>query len=223
MTLDKLRGSRSAVNTQSPRLRSLMNNKAQSVRERLEPPPQRSGADRRVRRTHHALVLALVELVLEKRYDAITIQNLLDRADVGRSTFYSHYRGKDDLLLNSFEQMLEGLDEHMAASDPGDGRVAPVRELFQHVGEFKRFQQALARAHMLDRLYQVGIVVLSRTIERKLAARNPELQACGLPLSVPARALAGALFALLRWWVDHDALYSPERMDEMFHSLRFAS
>src|SRR5438046_2383994 len=69
--------------------------------------PRREKADRRVARTRHALAMALMQLTVEKRYDAITIQDLLDRAGVGRSTFYEHYRGKDDLLTRSFEGMIE--------------------------------------------------------------------------------------------------------------------
>lgn len=172
-----------------------------------------------MRRTKQALTHALVALVLEKRYDAITIQDLLDRADIGRSTFYSHYRGKDDLLLKSFERMLELLDQALDRDEPGHSRMAPVRELFDHVAKFRSFHQALARAHMLDRLYQTGTDHLSRTIGRRLAALPPGPVA----LPVMSQAFAGALFALLRWWVDHDAPYSPERMDEMFHAIRFTT
>ena len=172
-----------------------------------------------MRRTKEALTQALVNLVLEKRYDAITIQDLLDRADVGRSTFYSHYRGKDDLLLRSFERMIEALDQAMEEGGPGNSRVAPVRELFCHVGTFRAFHSALARAHMLDRLYQAGTSQLSRSIAHRIAALPPGRVGVTVPLPAMAQALAGALFALLRWWVDCDAAYSPEQMDAMYHAI----
>ena len=103
-----------AVNRQPERHRPLPNRTARFVLRPTPVDPGTSDGDRRVRRTRQALTLALIELVLEKRYDAITIQDLLDRADVGRSTFYGHYRGKDDLLLRSFEGLLGG-------ARPGDG------------------------------------------------------------------------------------------------------
>ena len=174
--------------------------------------------DRRVRKTQRALIQALVELVVAKRYDAITIQNLLDRADVGRSTFYAHYRGKDDLLLQSFLGMLEMLDR-MLDDDPKSGRVAPVSELFHHIGKFRSFQQALSRAHVLERQYKVGVTLMSRTIARRLAARTEGASRGNVPHDVKAQALAGALFALLRWWVDEDAPYTPAQMDAMFHAI----
>jgi AcrR family transcriptional regulator len=58
----------------------------------------RKKVDRRTQRTRHQLGRALVGLVEEKRFDDITVQDVIDRADVGRSTFYTHFRDKEDLL-----------------------------------------------------------------------------------------------------------------------------
>lgn len=181
--------------------------------------PQKDHGDRRIRRTTHALVQAMVDLILEKRYHAITIQNLLDRADVGRSTFYSHYRSKDDLLFKSFKRMLEILDQSLENEEAPSCRVAPVKELFDHVASVRAFHRALARAHMVDRLYQVGTDHMSRIIERRLTALPPRTDGPSLPPSVTAHAFAGALFALLRWWVETEPPYSPEEMDEMYHAV----
>ena len=175
---------------------------------------------RKGRRTRQALIGALVSLVLEKRYAAITVQDLLDRADVARSTFYAHYHGKDDLLLRSFEGLLEMLDQEMDRGN-GAGRLAPVRELFHHIGQSRQFHRALARAHLLDRLYQTGTSYLSRTITRRLAAMSPDTDSAALPAL--AQGLAGALFAMLRWWVDHDTPCTPERMDQLYHTIQIVN
>ena len=189
----------------------------------LPPGPSPAGLDRRVARTQQALTMALVELVLAKRYAAITVQDLLDRADVGRSTFYAHYRSKDDLLLTSFVHMLDRLDAGLDRDGAG-GRVAPVTELFQHVGEVTAFHRALARAKVLERLFQAGTVRMSAHIERRLAAlaaasNGDRAGAAALPVRVAAQAHAGALFALLRWWIDQAAPHTPDEMDAMFHAL----
>jgi AcrR family transcriptional regulator len=196
-----------------------MNGNGQLVRNRPPHPGRRPAEDRRVRRTRRALADALVSLVMEKRYGAITIQNLLDRADIGRSTFYAHYRGKDDLLLRSFERMLDTFDGCVDRDGPGVDRIAPVRELFRHVGEARGFHRALSSAHMLERLYEVGVNQSTSTIARRLAMRRAADVGPSLPAAVVARAAAGALFALLRWWIDHDAPYTADRMDGMFHAL----
>jgi AcrR family transcriptional regulator len=175
--------------------------------------------DRRVRRTRQALTHALVELVLEKRYRRITVQDLLDRADVGRSTFYAHYRSKDDLLLRSFEAMLELLDGALDRDPPSTRRVAPVAELFHHVGGFEAFHLALARARMLEVLYDAGTTYLRGTIGRRLAGLPADALPPGVPQEVLAQAGAGALFALLRWWLERGRPETPERMDAVFHAL----
>ena len=103
--------------------------------------------DRRVRRTREALAAALVELMPRKRFDRITVQDLLDRADVGRSTFYSHWRSKEDLLLTHFEAMLE----HTVGGDAGDGLDAlPTLGLVRHVGEQHRLYRALVWGRRAD-------------------------------------------------------------------------
>lgn len=175
--------------------------------------------DRRIRRTTDALVTALIDLVHAKRYDAITIQDLLDHADIGRSTFYSHYRGKDDLLLRSFERMLASLDAGLDQDGPCIVRIAPVRELFAHIGQMRGFLRSLERAHMLERTYQAGATQLSHTIARRLAALPPERIPAGVPPAAMAQALAGALFALLRWWMGQEKPEPPERMDAMYHAI----
>jgi len=188
-----------------------MNREAHIVRQ----PSRGSQNDRRVQRTQQALLRAFVTLVQEKGYDYFTINDLLKRANVGRSTFYTHYRGKDDLLQKSFEHMLTMLDEHMDREGPTH-RVAPVRELFAHVWQFKRLHHALVRSRIMDHQHQCRVNHMSRLIERRITSGRSDRGMA--PPPVLAQALAGALFALLRWWVDNDAPYDPQLMDEMFHA-----
>jgi AcrR family transcriptional regulator len=61
--------------------------------------------DRRVQRTRRLLHKAFMSLILEKKYESITVQEILDRADVGRSTFYMHFRDKDELLVSGFQYL----------------------------------------------------------------------------------------------------------------------
>src|SRR5258707_7199093 len=68
--------------------------------------------DRRVQKTRQALQNALIELILEKGYEAVVIQDILDRANVGRSTFYAHYQDKEDLLMSRFARLQAAFEEH---------------------------------------------------------------------------------------------------------------
>src|SRR5579859_4132940 len=86
--------------------------------------------DRRVVRTRDTLGDALVALMREKNFEEITVQEVLDRAGVGRSTFYVHYRDKDDLFLSDVEDFFEVMSTMLTRRGESSSRVAPVRELF---------------------------------------------------------------------------------------------
>ena len=177
-------------------------------------------ADARTIRTQRALAEALVDLLRTRDFDAITVQQLLDRAGVGRATFYAHYRNKDDFLLSDFERMLELLDRRFEATERGR-RVAPLAELFAHVREAREFQRALARSGRMEVLSDILAGHLARTIERRLRALGvePAPDARALPLPVTARVLGAAAVELLTWWLDRDATLSAAELDARFHEL----
>src|SRR5215470_20414517 len=91
--------------------------------------------DARVRRTRDALGDALVELMQEKPFDTITVQDVLDRAQVGRSTFYSHYSDKDDLLMSDAEEFFELISTALSVHGDKSDRVFPVQEFFAHLAD----------------------------------------------------------------------------------------
>src|SRR5688572_29080610 len=104
--------------------------------------------DRRVTRTRRLLQDALVALVLEKGYEAVTVQEVLDRADVGRATFYAHFANREALLLSVFEMMRGELREAMGGLRSGDiGRfgegVGVLGPLFAHAAQHRRLYRAL--------------------------------------------------------------------------------
>src|SRR5262245_3678348 len=128
------------VNNQSRPVRPLPNAGGPGVRERrhlMGPPP----TDRRVRRTRELLRNAFVSLVHEKGYDRITVQDILDRADVGRSTFYAHFRDKEDLLRSGFEDVHAALAAEKEAAERQSGRdtpfLQPLLAVFQHVEGYR--------------------------------------------------------------------------------------
>jgi AcrR family transcriptional regulator len=113
----------------------MMNTPPRSVRKNAD--------DRRVVRTRRALGSALVELMLARRFDDISVQQVLDRARVGRATFYAHFRNKNDLLLSDAQRFFGMLEGHFLAHAGESRRVAPVAELFSHVADYHRFTRAL--------------------------------------------------------------------------------
>jgi AcrR family transcriptional regulator len=173
--------------------------------------------DRRTQRTRQALSHALIALIQEKHYEAITVQDICDRANVGRSTFYAHYQDKDDLLAGNFQQMMERLGSQVAWQD-SQFRL-PVAPLFRHVQEHHHLYKALVWGGGFDVLLRAGQQQWRAQIEEHLTASLPPERRPAIPLEVITVYLAGALQALLLWWLERKMPYTPERMDEMFQQL----
>ena len=108
--------------------------------------------DRRSRRTRQLIADAFVGLMLQKRYDDITVQDILDRADVGRSTFYAHFTDKENLLLSEIEHVIHDLGEYAAHHGGMEHGILPSLELFRHVKEQRRLMQALVWGQGADLL-----------------------------------------------------------------------
>lgn len=176
-------------------------------------------ADRRTSRTRQLLSSALVDLVKEKRFDDITVQEVIDRADIGRSTFYSHFRDKEDLFQKDWERFLDGLALHINWEKVGAGSFVPVVYLFRHLQDFQPFYKGLVRSQKVDAIFKGGMNHLGQKIESALTSRLKGKPASSIPIPVLSNYLASELFSLLKWWLDHNMPYPPERMDEIFHQL----
>jgi AcrR family transcriptional regulator len=175
--------------------------------------------DRRVRRTRDRLGDSLMQLLLQKPFDKITVQDVLDRAGVSRATFYSHFRDKNDLFLSDTDEFFEGLAMALAHYGCRSERVAPVQELFAHISDVRAFHRALSESGKLDEVWELGREHFARGIERRL---DQIPRAAGIPLNQRAplaHALAGSLVTMLMWWVRHDMTPSPKEMDTLFHKL----
>ena len=181
--------------------------------------PSKDKTDARVRRTCDALGDALIALMQEKPFDTITVQDVLDRAHVSRSTFYSHYSDKDDLLMSDADEFFQALS--MALSEHGDksDRVFPVREFFAHLSDVQPFFKALVKSGKYQENMDLARGHFARGIERRLT-ELPRSQSIP-PHELPAIAFthAGALLSLLAWWLDRGMRESPAEMDQLFHRM----
>jgi AcrR family transcriptional regulator len=177
-------------------------------------------ADRRSQRTRQSLSTALFELMLEQRYDDITVQDIIDRANVGRSTFYAHYLDKEDLLISDFTRVLDALSHHIEQRGEENHDTPPGLALFfQHVQTHQRLYKALVRSGPIDLLYRKGHERLCHNIERHLVALVPPDRASPVLRSLVANSMAGTILTMLTWWLDHEMPYTPEQMDALFHQL----
>jgi AcrR family transcriptional regulator len=175
--------------------------------------------DRRVLRTRDALGDALVNLMIEKPFETITVQHVLSRAGIGRSTFYAHYRDKEDLFMSDVEEFWEGMSTLISRRKESSDRVAPVTELFAHVAEAREFYATLVTSGKIQDVLELGRGQFARGIENRFL-ELPRARAIGIARRpAVAYALAGALMSLLSWWVDRGMPSSPEQMDDVFHQM----
>lgn len=175
--------------------------------------------DRRILRTRDRLGDALIELIQEKPFDSVTVQEVLDRAAVGRSTFYVHYRDKDDLFLSDVDEFLEAMATMLSRGKEESDRVAPVRELFAHIAEEQRLYNALVASGRIHDFLEMARGHFARGIERRLAGSPRARGVAPAPRGAIAHALAGALLSLLSWWIDRGMPTPPEQMDEVYHQM----
>lgn len=172
-----------------------------------------AGEDRRVRRTRAALRRALVELVVERGYDRVTVRDVLDRADIGRSTFYAHYRDKDALFASCFEDLRDDLERELSLLEgasqggrPADP-VKPISVIFRHAHRHQQIYRAVGTTHLHQMIFEVM---------RGHLCTHDDLR---LPVDVAAEYHASALVGTLGWWVRADFPHGPDEMARMIREL----
>ena len=191
-----------------------MNKKASNVQKPVKK------LDRRIARTRNACLEALTSLALERAYETITVQDILDRANIGRSTFYSHFRDKDELLVSGFEQFRQLIEEHDRGIQrkPGKpaGKYDPAVFFFQHAAQHHRLYKSMIGSEIMQSyLYKLITQVAGGHIQHLI----PPQKKTPVPPTVITHFLVSSFLAILTWWVNHDLPCSPEEAWEMFHRL----
>ena len=175
--------------------------------------------DKRALRSRKLLGDAFMMLIHEKPIEEVTVQDVLQRAGVGRSTFYLHFRDKNDLLLCQLEMFLEMMSTLLSKRGEVSFRVAPVAEMFDHIGAQQKLYRTLRDANRLNDFYDLAQGHFTRGIERRLKESGRFDNFSGVALNARSSAIAGSLLSLLRWWLEHGFKQSPEEMDKLFHTM----
>ena len=175
--------------------------------------------DQRVRRTRDRLGDALLKLLLEKPYETVTVQDVLHRAKVSRSTFYVHYRNKEDLFLSDVDEFLEGMATMLLRSKESSDRIAPVRELFGHIADTRQFYAVMVASGRMHDVFELSEGHFGRAIDQRLAGLPRARAITSKHRAAVAHALAGSLLSLLSWWIHHGMRESPARMDDLYHRM----
>ena len=185
--------------------------------------PGRRTVDRRVEKSQNLLREALKSLVSEKDYDQIAVQEIIDRANVGRSTFYTHFRDKDELLVSGIHEML-GAVPATASASPGKRYEKLIwfsLSVFRAVGYHRHSGDARmgprGRAILHGQLQKVLARRITEEVKKDLQASR---KAAGqIPRDLLVQYVASTFILVLDWWVESRSKLSPEEVNGLFRAL----
>ncbi|MBT3306292.1 MAG: TetR/AcrR family transcriptional regulator [Alphaproteobacteria bacterium] len=180
--------------------------------------------DRRSLRTQTLLHEALITLFLKKDYEAVTIKDIVDEANVGRSTFYAHFTGKDDLLRSGFEKLraflIDQQRDAFAKKQNDEPRLLGFSlTMFEHTRSHIDLYRALIGGRggiiCLNCIRQI----LADLVRNELTETTAKSSADAVPEELVVQYVVGAYMAVLTWWLDRKAKLPPEKIDEMFRRM----
>jgi AcrR family transcriptional regulator len=185
--------------------------------------PQPSRHERRRRQTRKQLIEAAVQLVLEKGYAAVTIQDITDRADLGRGTFYIHFKDKEEAVWSAIEDGLRATEEDAHRQFPGGMPPQPeyyaYRNIFRHAEQNKDLYKVMLGGQ--------GSGVMTARVQNHLAAEltrdlsnlpSDVFLEFHIPDVILAQVITGAVIQLVRWWLDTPNKYSVEDMAGLLYT-----
>ena len=175
--------------------------------------------DRRTRKTRQILREALLTLLKAKRYEDISVQDIIERADVARSTFYVHYVDKDDLLTGRHGIFAENLGEQILAHTGEQNASAfSSRTWFYHIQAQSDILKLIAKDSAMELAMKTLRGIIHDSVQDAMQAHS-EMRNVSVPLPLIVDYLADTLMTLIKWWFKDDLKYTPEQMDKMFQQL----
>ena len=179
--------------------------------------------DRRQKKTRKSIFEAFTGLLSEKDYYHITVADIIERADVGRATFYSHFETKDFLLKELCEELFchifdaaenKGSDHsHIFSCDPPN---SVFLHLFMHFYKNDNNILRLLSSRNNELFFGYFKIYLKKLVESQLPVLRQNISD-KLPESFIINHVVSVFIATLRWWVDNDLKVSPETITQYFY------
>lgn len=192
-----------------------------STTSRCDVPKRR---DRRIERTQQLIREALRSLIQEKGFEALTVQQIIDRANVGRATFYAHFDNKDDLLASGFEDLRASLkarqrDAFSRGRTVEDRVFAFSEEVFAHTNEYREVFRAMVGRRSGAAVQRLLHKLLVDLVREDVRSTIPRGEGGAVPTEALAQFIAGALFGLLMWWLEGKMRLSVAEVNALFRKL----
>jgi AcrR family transcriptional regulator len=179
--------------------------------------------DRRIQKTRMVLREALFSLIREKDYDSIVVKEILDRANVGRSTFYAHFRDKDELLVSGMHDMLRSAQATVPPSSGKDRQnvIWFSLPIFEHISQHRLAGRVKigvrGRTVIHEHLKKVLAALIVRDVKESFKARRNTT--ASIPLDLFVQYVASTFILVLNWWMEQRSAVSPEEINDLFRSI----
>ncbi len=170
--------------------------------------------DLRVLRTRRLLTQALIELSAEVSPEAITVRDLVARAQIGYATFFRHYSSIDDLLRDAVDDLyaeLTALLPPLTGGHPEEAGTVVFRHVRAHPGLYRLLLHSNRSVGLTDRIMEIGVRGVLTTYGSRPEAR--------VPLKLAAYHFIRSFLSLIEWWLDQETPPSPEQMGEFYRDL----
>ncbi|HXR64801.1 MAG TPA: TetR/AcrR family transcriptional regulator, partial [Ktedonobacteraceae bacterium] len=179
--------------------------------------------DLRIRRTRHFLQEAMIELIAEKGFDAITVGDIAARAMINRATFYRHYQDKYDLVAKIFEETADYLVEHMKPFHKDSGHMDLENppeiwvQVFEHIAEHARLYRAMLgknsspwfAARMREHIIKI---MLEKEKQWRQPAEPRQQIDPAMPQELPVMQLSHVLIGTVVWWLESEKSFTPRQI-----------
>lgn len=176
--------------------------------------------DPRVRRTRRILQDALVSLILQKEYSAISIKDITDRADVAYITFFRHYHGIDELLIEVLEEGLAELLGHIATlAGEADGPANEIegKLIFEYIKQRSDLFRILLKSQSVRRIRKSVIQNIATIFQNSCGFLQRPTSL--MPANMASNHMATSLLALIEWWLEHKMSPPPPQMGKIYKAL----
>lgn len=181
--------------------------------------------DRRQKKTREAIFSAFTSLLSKKSYNQISVQDIIDTADIGRTTFYAHFETKDYLLKDLCEELFGhiidtamGLPHGHYHYSCGSARDSVFLHLLRHLQENDRNILGLLSSQNNEIFLRYFKSNLKKLILTQYADKGL-LDASSLPRDFLINHISSSFVEAVEWWLSHDMKESPEQMTEYFLSV----
>lgn len=194
--------------------------------ENIQLRPFRAAHDHRpMNKSRKLLHQALISLISEKNYESITVQQILDRAGIGRSTFYTHFRDKDELLVMGFEhlrEMLRNIQAKTPTADSSEKVIGFSLAMFEHLYEYRNEWRALQRGSPAGIIVRQSIQDMIGDLIRENFKAELNKRKGGdskVPFELFIHYLTSTFMSVAAWWLDSNKAVAPAKVNDIYGAL----